>query len=211
MSDFGSKQYKLSELDLKDLNSDPFEQFDKWFNEANKANEKFPNAMVLSTANSTGFPTSRVVLLKGFDKNGFRFYTNSNSRKGKDIEANPKASLCFWWAFLERQVRIEGKIEFLSDSITNEYFESRPRESQIGAWVSDQSEVLESREILEEKFFQFKESNLGKKITRPLFWKGYKVNPSLFEFWQGRENRLHDRFRYLLINKTEWKIDRLYP
>ncbi len=207
----GSKQYKLSELDLKDLSSDPFTQFDRWFSEVLKSDEKFPNAMVLSTADSDGIPSSRIVLLKGYDESGYSFYTNCNSKKGREIASNPHVSLCFWWSLLEMQVRIDGKVELLSEKITDEYFKTRPRESQIGAWISDQSEVLDNRESLEKKFNDFEKKKKGEEISRPSFWNGYKVAPTLFEFWQGRDNRLHDRFRYLLIDSKKWKIDRLYP
>ena len=208
---FGSKQYKLSELDLKDLSTDPYDQFDKWYAQVLDSNEKFPNAVLLSTADSKGVPSSRIVLLKGYDSSGFIFYTNSNSKKGKEIDENPYVSLCFWWPIFERQLRIDGKVEILSEDITDEYFESRPRESQIGAWISDQSEVLKSRKVMEDEFHKFEKDNEGKKIKRPDFWKGYKVIPIEFEFWQGRDNRLHDRFRYILESKSEWKINRLYP
>lgn len=208
---FGSKQYKLAKLDLSDLDPDPYIQFDRWYDEVIKSGEKFPNAVMLSTANSKSVPSSRIVLLKGYDDSGFVFYTNSQSKKGKEIDENPYSSLCFWWPLFERQLRIDGKVEFLPQKITDEYFDSRPRESQIGAWVSDQSEILKSRDFLEEKFEKFKKEYSGRKIEKPDFWKGYKVVPTEFEFWQGRDNRLHDRFRYILNSKSEWKIDRLYP
>lgn len=208
---FSSKQYRLSKLDLSDLDRDPYVQFDRWYGEVLKSPEKFPNAMMLSTADSEGVPSSRIVLLKGYDNSGFVFYSNSQSKKGKEIEENPYGSLCFWWPRFERQLRIDGKVELLSKEITDEYFNSRPRESQISAWISDQSEVLKSREVLEDEFHKFKKNNEGEKIKRPDFWKGYKIIPTEFEFWQGRDNRLHDRFRYILNSKSEWKIDRLYP
>ncbi|MGH7884104.1 MAG: pyridoxamine 5'-phosphate oxidase [Thermodesulfobacteriota bacterium] len=208
---FGSKQYKLSKLDFSDLNPDPFLQFKKWYGEILKSEEKFPNAMVLSTANKEGYPSSRIVLLKGYNKKSFRFYTNSNSKKASEITDNPLCSLCFWWSLLERQVRIEGNVVILPDTKTDKYFETRPRPSQIGAWISDQSMVLDSRETLENKFEEFEKAHAKKKIKRPEFWKGYGVVPTLFEFWQGRDSRLHDRFRYHLTNNSKWKIDRLYP
>lgn len=208
---FHSKQYKLSKLDFNDLNPDPFLQFKKWYKEILDGGEKFPNSMVLSTANTDGYPSSRVVLLKGYDKKGFTFYTNSGSKKAVEISDNPFCSLCFWWPLLERQVRIEGNVFILSDTKTDRYFESRPIASQISAWISDQSQVLDSRETLENKFQKFEKAHSKKKIKRPEFWKGYNVVPTLFEFWQGRENRLHDRFRYLLTKNSKWKIDRLYP
>lgn len=207
---FGSKQYKKSRLDCEDLDPDPSLQFDKWYKDALENEEKFPNAMTLSTVSADGKPSSRIVLLKGYDDSGLRFYTNSNSRKGVEIEGNPNGSLCFWWASLERQVRMEGRITLLSREETDNYFESRPDESKIGAWISDQSKVVESREVLEKKFSKFKKKYEGKKIPRPDFWKGYKLAPQVYEFWQGRDNRLHDRFRYSFKN-TGWQIERLYP
>lgn len=207
---FGSKQYEKSTLDYADLDPDPHVQFDKWYRDALRDEENYPNAMILSTVGHDGKPSSRVVLLKGYDKRGLRFFTNSGSRKGVEISNNPYVSVCFWWSFLERQVRVEGNIDMLSGRETDEYFESRPLESKISAWISDQSKVVENREKMEKQFSDFEKDFKGKSIPRPGFWNGYRLLPKIYEFWQGRENRLHDRFRYSIENNI-WKIERLYP
>lgn len=207
---FGSKQYKKSTLDYADLDPDPHVQFDRWYRDALSDEENYPNAMILSTVAHDGKPSSRVVLLKGYDKRGLRFFTNSRSRKGTEINNNPFVSVCFWWPSLERQVRVEGSIDMLSGRETDEYFESRPEESKISAWISDQSKVVKNREKMEKQYSDFKKNYEGKFIPRPGFWNGYRLLPQTYEFWQGRENRLHDRFLYSIENDI-WKIERLYP
>ena len=210
-NDFGKKQYLKSTLNLVDLNIDPYIQFDIWYKEILQFHIDYPNAMILSTANSKGIPSSRVVLLKGYDEKGFCFYTDSRSEKGRDLFQNPNASLCFWWPVNERQLRIDGEIELIVDDIVDDYFKSRPRGSQIAASISRQSKVVESREHLEKLYFDFESIHEGEDIERPDFWKGYLLKPNSFEFWQGRKNRLHDRFRYTVDENKSWKIERLYP
>ena len=208
---FNSRQYLKLKLERKDLDDNPFVQFDIWYRQVLEAEVDFPNAFILSTVGSGGFPSSRVVLLKGYDERGFSFYSNSLSRKGRDIAENPVASLCFWWPEFERQVKVDGEVSLLPEGEADEYFASRPRQSRIGACVSRQSEVLADRRLLEEQYDQFRLKWKGKSIARPDFWKGYIVNPLRFEFWQGRKNRLHDRFRYLPSSDDGWSITRLYP
>lgn len=208
---FGAGQYVKLKLGRSDLDPDPFSQFDSWYREVLDSEAGFPNAVTLSTASAGGVPSSRVVLLKGCDSRGFSFYSNSLSRKGREIAENPFASLCFWWPEFERQVKVEGEVSFLPDAEADEYFASRPRRSRAAARVSRQSEVLQSRRLLEESYENLLLERKGKDIPRPDFWKGYVVEPERFEFWQGRENRLHDRFRYLRRPEGGWEISRLYP
>lgn len=210
-SKFHSRQYLRLKLERKDLDDNPFVQFDLWYGEVLEAEVDFPNAFILSTVGAGGVPSSRVVLLKGYDERGFSFYSNSLSRKGRNIAENPVASLCFWWPEFERQVKVDGEVSILPESEADEYFSSRPRPSRIGACVSRQSEVIASRQLLENQYARFRSRWKGKSIARPDFWKGYVVNPLRFEFWQGRKNRLHDRFRYLQAPDGGWIIDRLYP
>ena len=208
---FGAGQYVKLKLGRSDLDPDPFSQFDSWYREVLDSEAGFPNAVTLSTASAGGVPSSRVVLLKGCDYRGFSFYSNSLSRKGREIAENPFASLCFWWPEFERQVKVEGEVSFLPDAEADEYFASRPRRSRAAARVSRQSEVLQNRRLLEESYESLLLERKGKDIPRPDFWKGYVVEPERFEFWQGRENRLHDRFRYLRRPEGGWEISRLYP
>lgn len=198
-------------LERSDLHDDPFFQFDAWYGGVLASEEDFPNAVTLSTASAGGVPSSRVVLLKDYDSRGFSFYSNSLSRKGREIAENPFASLCFWWPEFERQVKVEGEVGILPDAEADEYFAARPRRSRAAACVSKQSEVLQSRRLLEERYESLLLEREGKTIARPDFWKGYIVEPERFEFWQGRENRLHDRFRYLRRSEGDWEISRLYP
>ena len=198
-------------LERSDLHDDPFFQFDAWYGGVLASEEDFPNAVTLSTASAGGVPSSRVVLLKDYDSRGFSFYSNSLSRKGREIAENPFASLCFWWPEFERQVKVEGEVGILPDAEADEYFAARPRRSRAAACVSKQSEVLQSRRLLEERYESLLLEREGKSIARPDFWKGYIVEPERFEFWQGRENRLHDRFRYLRRSEGDWEISRLYP
>jgi len=203
-------QFKLMELIQKDLFKDPFEQFSVWFKEASKSDFPFPNSFILSTSDNKGFISSRVLLLKEFNKSGFKFYTNENSQKGKNLVENKNASICFWWDRLERQVRINGKVSVLSKDEANKYFSSRPRGSQLGAWTSDQSAELTDRSVLDENYLKYEKKFKNKEIPRPDYWKGYILSPVSFEFWQGRDNRLHDRFLYEIQNSI-WKISRLAP
>lgn len=202
--------YTLNELSENNVSSNPFIQFSEWFKDAVDAKLLEVNAMVLSTIKN-GKPSARVVLLKGFDENGFVFFTNYNSHKGQELAGNNASCLTFFWDQLERQIRIEGFMEKVSEEDSNEYFWSRPRQSQIGAWVSSQSEVISGREVLNEKlsFYEQKFEN-QEVIPRPSHWGGYVLKPESIEFWQGRANRLHDRLLYTHENES-WKIDRLSP
>lgn len=204
------KEYKQQELTRESLDKDPVEQFRLWFNEASEAAIEEPNAMVLSTVGRDLRPSSRIVLLKDFSEPGFAFFTNFDSRKGKDLEANPFASLLFPWHRMERQIRIEGSVQKVTDKESDSYFSERPEGSQIGAWISPQSTEISSREYLDDIEIKIKERFHGQRIPRPVNWGGYRLVPNRFEFWQGRENRLHDRFEYSLV-KAEWKIRRLAP
>lgn len=204
------EEYNKDSLDIKDLAQNPIVQFEYWFDEAVGANLPEPHAFMVSTVNTEGKPSARIVLLRNADENGFTFFTNYNSRKGHDIEAKPYASATFFWQQLQRQVRIEGTIEKVSAQESDEYFASRPRESQIGAWASNQSQVLESREALEQRVASLTKEYEGKDIPRPPHWGGYRIKPTQIEFWQGRASRLHDRFLYTLDNNN-WTINRLNP
>lgn len=205
------REYKMASLDIKDVKKNPIEQFETWFAEALKAEILEPNAMFLATVASTGKPSGRVVLLKGIEEGGFIFYTNYQSRKGTEIAQNQAVALTFFWAELERQVRIEGKASFLSSEKSDEYFLSRPRESQIGAWASPQSQIIENRNFLETLFSKYQKEFENREIKRPAYWGGYLVKPHYIEFWQGRENRLHDRICYTLQQNKNWTIQRLAP
>ncbi len=204
------QSYTRNELLEENVLENPIKQFGKWFSEALNAQILEPNAMTLSTV-SGGKPHGRVVLLKGFDENGFSFYTNYRSNKGNDVAETPFASLTFFWGELERQVRIEGSIEKVSEIESEEYFHSRPRGSQIGAWVSNQSLVIAGRDVIEQRLTEleneFKDLDV---IPRPAHWGGYCVNPERIEFWQGRPNRLHDRILFTKVGDN-WKIERLSP
>jgi pyridoxamine 5'-phosphate oxidase len=204
------QSYTRNELLEENVLENPIKQFGKWFTEALKAQILEPNAMTLSTV-SDGKPHGRIVLLKGFDENGFTFYTNYKSNKGNDVAETPFASLTFFWGDLERQVRIEGSIEKVSGTESDEYYHSRPRGSQIGAWVSNQSSVIASREVIEQRLTEleneFKDLEI---IPRPGHWGGYCVNPERIEFWQGRPSRLHDRILFTKVG-DDWKIERLSP
>lgn len=201
--------YGQNGLHESELNANPLNQFNKWFDEVLKSELSESNAMLLSTVNN-GRPTGRIVLLKGVDETGFSFYTNYESKKGQEIEANPQVALTFFWKELERQVRIEGKIEKTSEKDSDDYFAIRPRGSQIGAWVSHQSEVIENREFLEQKQKSFEQEFEGVKVPRPPHWGGYRVIPDYVEFWQGRPSRLHDRLAYVLKDGV-WVVERLSP
>jgi pyridoxamine 5'-phosphate oxidase len=188
----------------------PFKLFERWFKQAVKFKEIDPNAMVLSTIRKTRFPCSRVVLMKQMDQHRFVFFTNYKSDKGKELDRNPRASLLFYWPKLNRQIRIEGQVFKLSFNESTEYFKTRPRQSQISAWASEQSSVLKSRHELLERIKYFKHLYQGKVIPRPPSWGGYRFVPSQFEFWQGQPNRLHDRLVYRHV-KHQWQLKRLFP
>ncbi len=205
------RDYKLQSLNEADVATNPFSQFTRWWDEAIASNIDEVNAMTLATANAAGKPTARIVLLKGYDNNGFIFFTNYNSKKGQDIAENPFASLVFFWKELERQVRIDGTIEKIADTESDTYFYSRPISSRIGAWSSPQSSVLASRNILEENANKYTEQ-FGNIVPRPPHWGGYIVKPTQIEFWQGRSSRLHDRINYVKNKITDnWQIKRLAP
>ena len=205
------KEYKLQTLSEKDVVKDPFGQFDKWWQEAIRAGIDEPNAMTLATASADGMPDARIVLLKGFNTQGFTFFTNYNSTKGMQLLENPRASLVFFWKELERQVRISALVSLATEKVSDEYFNSRPEGSRIGAWASPQSEAIESREWLEENEKKYQEEWAGRTISRPAHWGGYLLKPVKMEFWQGRPSRLHDRLLYTLQQNGSWKIERLAP
>jgi pyridoxamine 5'-phosphate oxidase len=204
------KEYTRAGLTESDADSDPIAQFRRWFGEALAADLHEPNAMILATATPDGRPSARVVLLKGFDERGLVFYTNYEGRKGAELEANPYCALVFYWAELERQVRVEGHARRVTEKEADEYFRSRPRGSQLGARVSEQSRPVGGREALEEKLRWLEAEYEGREVLRPQFWGGYRVEPDSIEFWQGRENRLHDRLLYRLSD-GEWGRERLQP
>lgn len=205
------RNYAARSLDLPDLDANPFAQFDRWMREAIETQVIEPNAMTLATADGTGRPAVRTVLLKGFDERGFVFYSNYESAKARDLAANSKVALLFPWLALERQVSARGIAQKISAAESLKYFLSRPRESQIGAWASRQSEVISTRALLETKFAEMKARFANGGIPLPDQWGGYRVTPQSFEFWQGRPNRLHDRFKYTLQEDGSWAIARLMP
>jgi pyridoxamine 5'-phosphate oxidase len=198
-------------LDREDLNDDPFVQFEDWFRHACDTVPMDPNAVSLSTIDADNRPASRTVLLKSFDADGFVFFTNYSSRKATDIDTNPNVAMLFFWSDAARQVKIRGRAERIPAKETLKYFISRPRGSQIGAWVSAQSSIISSRSILENKFQEVKQKFANKEVPLPSFWGGYRVVPVEIEFWQGRRNRLHDRFVYLRQDDDSWHIERLSP
>ena len=205
------RNYAARALDLADLDANPFAQFDNWMREAIETQVIEPNAMTLATADAAGRPAVRTVLLKGFDERGFVFYSNYESAKARDLAANPKVALLFPWLALERQVSAMGVAQKITAVESLKYFLSRPRESQIGAWASRQSEVISTRALLESKFAEMKARFANGEIPLPDQWGGYRVTPQSFEFWQGRPNRLHDRFKYTLQSDGSWTIARLMP
>lgn len=201
------RNYVLHELTEEKISPNPFEQFGWWFDDATNAEVIEPNAMVLSTATTDGRPSSRMLLLKAFDENGFVFYTNYHSRKGREITENPYACILFYWEKLERQVRIEGVLEKVAAKLSDEYFSARPYESRLSAIVSEQSEEIPNRQVLEDKLEQIRHEGV---VKRPEHWGGYVLKPNYFEYWQGRASRLHDRLVYVNENGA-WKIKRLAP
>lgn len=204
------REYSMLELDEKSVIKNPFSQFEFWMEQAVEADLLDVNAMSLATADSNGRPDLRVVLLKDFGKDGFTFYTNYKSRKGKEITENKHACLNFFWVELQRQVRITGKLKKVSAAESDAYFATRPRESQLGSWASSQSTVIKNRQVLDDQFLYYFEKFKNKPVPRPPHWGGYALKPVRIEFWQGRENRMHDR---VLFEKssTGWKISRLSP
>lgn len=204
------KDYNLKELSKNNIDPDPVRQFMQWLKEAMESTNPEPTAMVLSTTNANARPSSRIVLLKHASEFGFDFYTNYQSRKGRQIKEMPFGSLLFFWPELQRQVRIEGQIEKLDPKESDDYFLSRPKDSQLGAWASPQSTIVPNRKTLVDWYEEFEEIFKSTAMTRPAHWGGYRLVPDLFEFWQGREKRLHDRIEYR-DGKDGWEINRLAP
>ena len=218
------QDYQLKALDTSDIDENPFVQFSKWFDEALKSQILEPNAMTLATVSAEGKPSARIVLLKGIHtpqgihkEYGFVFYTNYDSHKGKDMAANPHVALCFNWLDLQRQIRIEGTVEKIDPSVSDDYFNTRPKLSRIGALASPQSQIVTNRAFLEENFNKLIEKyadtpeGINEGVPRPENWGGYIVKPTMIEFWQGRRSRLHDRICYIKQENGDWKIERLAP
>ncbi|HLY70058.1 MAG TPA: pyridoxamine 5'-phosphate oxidase [Puia sp.] len=204
------KDYQLQRLSEESVDENPFLQFTRWWHEAVEAKIDEVNAMTLATASGEGVPAARTVLLKAFDENGFVFFSNYDSNKGKQMQDNPRACLVFFWKELERQIRITGTVSKTSSKESDDYFNSRPEGSRVGAWASPQSHVIASREWLEENEKEFRKRFNKEKLSRPENWGGYRVMPAVIEFWQGRPNRLHDRIQYSLQD-DKWIIERLAP
>ena len=205
------KDYRLQSLSEKDVEANPIKQFEKWFQQALASGIEEPNAMTLATSTADGKPSVRIVLLKGINDNGFVFFTNYESKKGKQIHDNPFGGVVFFWKELERQVTIQGEIKKVSEQESDEYFASRPPESRIGAWSSPQSQVIENREVLEKNVAYFTNKYQSQNIPRPPHWGGYILLPTLIEFWQGGAGRLHDRLQYSIDTTNSWIIQRLAP
>ena len=205
------REYLGERLDETTVRRDPFLQFGKWLEAAVKAELPDPHAMVIATASRTAKPSARIVLLRGFDRNGLVFYTNYSSRKGIEMLSNPNASGVFLWKELDRQIRVEGMVEKVSDMESDKYFQSRPRDNQIAAWASSQSQVIASREELDNLFKEFEKKFDGRLVPRPANWGGFRLKPVSYEFWQGRPSRLHDRILYTLVGQNNWQISRLAP
>jgi pyridoxamine 5'-phosphate oxidase len=205
------REHKAEGLAESELDKDPFVQFGEWMNQALEAGITLPNAMTLATAGPDAVPSARMVLLKGFDPQGFVFYTNYESRKGRELIANPHAALVFYWNLLERQVVIAGDVTKVDRDEAEEYFRSRPLGSRLGAWASPQSTVISSREELEARVTELEKTYAGGEVPIPPQWGGFRLVPVRFEFWQSRPNRLHDRFRYSRVPEHDWEIERLAP
>ena len=206
------ENYQKNQLALKDLHEDPITQFKKWLDDAIDSKVKEPTAMALGTMDADGNPSTRIVLLKDINEDGLIFYTNQESEKGKNIKRNDNVSLLFFWIQLERQVRIKGVTTKVSDDVATAYFQSRPKKSQIGAWASNQSEIIDDRSTLEKRVKDLeKKHEMDEVLPKPEYWGGYSVKPHDIEFWQGRRDRLHDRFRYKKDEGNCWNIDRLSP
>ncbi len=204
------KSYTLGSLTETEVDPDPIVQFERWFDHAVKSEVPEPNVMTLATVSADHRPSARIVLVKGVDARGFTFFTNYESRKGHDLAANPHASLLFHWIELERQVRIEGRVEKTTEAESDAYFHSRPLNSRIGAWASEQSAVVQSRAVIESREADFN-ARFGENPPRPAHWGGYRLTPEYIEFWQGRASRLHDRIRYVCAPDGSWRIERLAP
>lgn len=204
------ESYYTDGLNENTIERNPIKLFEIWFNYAIEKKVLEPNAMTLATADKNGKPSARIVLLKDYSEEGFVFFTNYNSIKGNQLEKNPNAALVFWWGTLAKQIRIEGSVEKTSTKESDEYFNSRPRGNQLGAIVSDQSQPVQSYSYLESEFEKYPES-IKKKVVRPNYWGGYRVIPDMIEFWQGRENRLHDRLRFTKTDINQWRLERLSP
>jgi pyridoxamine 5'-phosphate oxidase len=204
------RTYVLGSLNESDVAADPIAQFKRWFDEAVTAKLPEPNAMTLATVGADGQPSARIVLLKGMDEKGFTFFTNYDSRKGLDLAANPRAALLFHWVQLERQVRVEGRVEKVDDDESDAYYASRPLGSRLGAWASEQSREVPGRDVLEQRESEYR-AKFGENPPRPAHWGGYRLVPTALEFWQGRPSRLHDRIAYRLDATAGWKIVRLSP
>src|SRR6185437_9200690 len=205
------KDYRLQSLSEEDVDTNPIKQFEKWFQQALASGNEEPNAMTLATSTTDGKPSARIVLLKGIKDNGFVFFTNYESKKGKQIHDNPFAGIVFFWKELERQVTIQGEIKKVGEQESDEYFASRPLESRIGAWSSPQSQVIENREVLEKNVAYYSDKYQSQNIPRPSHWGGYILMPTLIEFWQGGAGRLHDRLQYSIDATNSWIIKRLAP
>lgn len=205
------RAYAKAALDERSLDPDPLAQFMAWLDEAMHAELLEPNAMTLATCTPDGHPSARIVLLKGADRAGFVFFTDSRSRKGRELTANPRAALVFWWGELERQVRICGSVNTVPEAESVKYFDSRPEGSRISAWASQQSGVVQDRAQLERQWAEAQMMHAGARIPRPPYWGGFRVIPDEYEFWQGRPNRLHDRLRYRVLGTGDWLLERLSP
>ncbi len=205
------REYSGKSLDESGVNPDPFKQFEEWFEDAVKAEISDPHAMIIATVSQNGKPSARVVLLRGFERNGLVFYTNYQSHKGTDVVGNPNVAAVFYWNQLDRQVRIEGTVEKVSPEESDNYFHSRPRESQIAAWASNQSEVIHSRSELDKLYNEYEIRFVNGFVPRPDKWGGFRIIPASYEFWQGRPSRMHDRILYKLGATGKWEISRLAP
>lgn len=205
------KEYTFHGLNEREAKPNPFEQFNIWFDQALTAELPEPNAMTIATATLDGKPSARMVLLKEYDERGFAFFTNYTSYKGQQLAENPWGAIVFWWAELERQVRIQGRVEKVSEAESERYFHSRPKGSQLGAWASEQSQAIANREVLEQRLEQLKDEYENKPVPRPPHWGGFRVIPDEIEFWQGRPSRLHDRLLYRRCEDGSWTIRRLAP